>query len=378
MTTFDFMDLFHQRHLFLLSWILIVSIILDIFWVTPSHALNLISKETELSMGRGADKQVSKQYGIYQDKTLQLYINEVGQDLVNHLSDQVFSRFFFKVMDSYEINAFALPGGYIYVTRGILALLNNEAELAAVLGHEIGHVIFHHSAKHITRNIGAQILSIGGVIASPKNAGQWLMISSQLFQQMNLGYGREAELESDAQGIVNAYESGYNPKSMGAFLRSLRRQEIMSGQSYHSFHATHPETKDRIIRADSMGTSLKSRSEGPVLNNREVYLKQLKGLPYGGKRHSQDLTRHYKPMHIDIYQVRKGDTFKSIAENTPHLDSRALEIATMNGLRPDDVLTPGQLLKVVKKGIYEPKKYLFLESENIPKSTFSRRGRGRR
>ncbi|MFQ5674093.1 MAG: M48 family metalloprotease [Nitrospinales bacterium] len=311
-----------------------------------------ISEETELAMGQGADKQVIAQYGLYQDKALQLYVNRVGQKLVSHLSDQVFRKFFFKIVDSSVINAFALPGGYVYVTRGILALLNNEAELAGVLGHEIGHIIFHHGAKAMVRSIGASILSLGGAIASPQNAGQWLVVSTQFFQQINLGYGRDAELESDAQGIVNLYESGYNPINISRFFRTLRRQEIMSGQSYHSFVASHPETKERIVRAEMMASSY-SRRNKKLVDNREVYLSHIKGLVYGGKRDRGDF-QSYEDQYIDIYEVVPGDTFAGIAEKELGDRNQAPAIATLNGKRDTESLKPGELLKLVKKG--EPPK----------------------
>lgn len=164
-------------------------------------------------------------------------------------------------MDSPEINAFALPGGYIYVTRGILAAFNNEAELAGVLGHEIGHVVLHHGAKSMIRSIGAQLLAIGGAIASPSNAGAWVAISTQLFSTINLGYGRDAELESDAHGLLNSYKVGYDPKSTVEFFQTLRQHEIMTGQSYHSFVATHPDTRERIIKAGSLADSIVARGE---------------------------------------------------------------------------------------------------------------------
>ena len=170
-------------------------------------------------MGQEADKQVIAQFGLYSDKSLQLYVNEIGQKLVSNLSDKEFNKYFFKVVDSSEINAFALPGGYIYVTRGILATVNSEAELAGILGHEIGHVTQHHGAKQIVRTIGAQILAIGAAVANPKNAGEWLILSSQMFNQINLGYGRDAELESDAHGLLSAYQAGYDPRSMVDFLK---------------------------------------------------------------------------------------------------------------------------------------------------------------
>ena len=354
--------MFHSR--FCLSPKLTLSfLVLSLFILVGNtgHTLNLISEETELAMGRQADRQISAQYGIYQDKILQLYVNEIGQKLVNQLSDPVFPRYFFKIVDSPDINAFALPGGYIYVTRGILALLNSEAELAGVLGHEIGHVIFHHGAKHITRSIGAKILSLGGAaIASSKNAGNWLRVSSELFNQVNLGYGREAELESDAHGILNAYNAGYHPNNMARFLRSLRRKEIMSGQAYHSFRATHPDTKERIIRAGTMEATLIRRGK-PVSEKRENFLLHLKGLSYGGKRHVRDRIRGYKPMHVDIYEIKVGDTFESIAG--PFIESRPLEIATMNGMKYTETLLPGNLLKIVRKGKYEDNQRLKLNPD---------------
>lgn len=329
-----------------------------------AFSFTFISEETELAMGKGADRQVVAQYGLYQDKPLQLYVNRVGQKLVSKLSDKVFSKYFFKIVDSSEINAFALPGGYIYVTRGILALLNSEAELAGVLGHEIGHVIFHHGAKQMVRMIGAQIIALGGAIANPKNAGEWLVVSTQLFNQINLGYGREAELESDDQGLVNIFEAGYDPANIGRFFRTLRRQEIMSGQSYHSFAASHPETKERIINAEMKASSLLRRGKH-VVDNREIYLSQLKGLAYGGKKHKGDHSR-YKPEYVDIYEVAPGDTFASIAEKELGGTSMGIEIAILNGKREKDPLVPGELLKIIKKGVPQPSKSLEIQPPNLP------------
>lgn len=331
--------------------------VLAVFFSGSALSITLISEETELAMGREADKQVTEQFGIYQDKSLQLYVNQIGQSLVSKLSDKTFSKYFFKVVDSSEINAFALPGGFIYVTRGLLAFLNSEAELATVLGHEIGHVIFHHGAQQMVRAIGAQILSVGGAIANPQNASKWLVVSTQLFQQINLGYGREAELEADAQGIVNSYEAGYDPGSIVNFLKGLRWQEIMSGQAYHSFRATHPETKERIIKAETMSSSVESRSKVKLVENREKYLSHLQGLVYGGKRDSKD-AKNYDAEYVDIYKVQPGDTFASIAEQEIGDKTRSMEVAILNGKRDTDPLTPGELIKLVKKGKHDGNKTL--------------------
>ncbi len=321
-------------------------------------AVPFVSKQTELEMGQNADPQVIAQFGLYPDKELQLYVNEIGQSLVSSLNNPEFSDYFFKVVDSPQINAFALPGGYIYVTRGILAVMNNEAELAGVLGHEIGHVVNHHGAEQMVRSIGAQILAIGGAIASPKNAGPWLAVSTQLFTTINMGYGRDAELESDAHGLMNSYEAGYDPKSAIDFFRTLRQQEIMSGQSYHSFQATHPDTKIRIIKGDTLAENIINRGNKVTKKNRDNFLRKIDGLIYGGKRHAKD-RRTYKPEYIDIYESKEGDSFNSIAIKELGDAKKDLDIAILNGMRLEDELKPGTLLKLVREG--QPKKLKILD-----------------
>lgn len=325
----------------------------------PSVSLSVpfISKETELSMGQQGDKEVIAQYGLYSDKSLQLYVNEIGQKLVSNLSDREFSKYFFKIVDSADINAFALPGGYIYVTRGILAVINNEAELAGILGHEIGHVTQHHGAKQIVRAIGAQILVIGGAIANPKNAGQWLVVSSQMFNQINLGYGRDAELESDAHGLLSAYQAGYDPRSMVDFLSNLRQHEIMTGQSYHSFQATHPETQERIIKTGSLSRSMVNRTGKALKTKRTEYLGHIQGMAFGGKGSKRD-RKNYKKKHIDVYEIQPGDTFESIALNELGDEKEDLTIAVLNGMRLKDPLQPGELLKIIRPGPFPKEKIL--------------------
>ncbi len=317
--------------------------------VTLAWAVPFISKKTELNLGREADKEVIQQFGIYQDKALQLYINDIGQDLVAKLVNKEFSKFHFKLVDSSVINAFALPGGYVYITRGLLSVLNSEAELASVIGHEIGHITLHHGAKLMVRNIGAQILSVGGALAS-KNA-EWMAVSSAIFQQINMGYGREAELESDAQGMMNAADAGYQATGMAGFLRNLRKQEIMSGQAYHSFQATHPDTKERIVKADLMASSLSHRYSG-LQSKKDSFLARLQGLTYGGQTDSKD-KRRYKPQYLEIYTVQEGDTLENIALRKLGDKRHALDIAVINGRRESVPIKPGELLKLVRNGVYE-------------------------
>jgi predicted Zn-dependent protease len=329
--------------------------------ISPSHSVPFISNKKEIQIGQSGNKQIILQYGIYQDKSLQLYINKIGLKLVSKLTNKEFRKFYFQLVDSSEINAFALPGGYIYVTRGLLAALNTESELASVIGHEIAHVTLHHGAKLMLRSIGSQILSLGGAIASPQNAGKWLAISSALFQQINMGYGREAELESDSQGMMNSVEAGYQSVAMVNFLKNLRMQEIMSGQAYHGFQASHPETKERIIKASILASSL-SRKYTTSIKNKNDYLLKLKGLVYGGKKNIRD-RRQYKPKYLDIYKVQIGDTFKSISQKFYQVDKHGYEISTINGIKENNSsLIQGQVLKIIRDGVYQA------DNSNIIKS----------
>ena len=332
-------------------YIILAILIFSFLLVYPVHSVPFISKAKEIELGRSADKDIVRQYGIYQDKALQLYVNTIGQTLVSKLVNKEFGQFYFKVVNSSEINAFALPGGYVYVTTGLLSALNNEAELASVIGHEIAHVTLHHGAKLMLRSIGSQLLTIGGVLANPKNAGELMAISGAIFQQINMGYGREAELESDFQGMLNSVEAGYHPYSMVNFLKNLRKQEIMSGQSYHGFQASHPETRERIIKAGNMASSL-SRKYNTSVKNKNVYIKNLQGLVYGGKKHIKDRGR-YKPKYLDFYIVKNGDTLQSISNKFYHDNRRAYEIAVINGLKENIALKEGFALKIIRDGFFD-------------------------
>ena len=354
----------YEKIIFVLQFLLFF---LVLSYPNNSHSIPFISKEKEIAIGKGADEQIIRKYGIYQDKELQLYVNRIGQNLVFQLSDKVFPSYYFRIVDSSDINAFALPGGYVYVTLGLMSMVNSEAELAGILGHEIGHIIFHHGAKQMVRSIGSQVLSIGGAIASPKNAGQWLTISNAMFRQINMGYGREAEIESDEQGILNSKEAGYSAFGMSRFLKSLRLKEIMSGQSYHSFQASHPDTRDRIVKAGLLAERMSVSSEA-ANSFRGRYLNQIRGLKYEGQKHGDDKKRH-KTKYIDIYEVQKGDTFQSIAEKELGDKRKDLDISVMNGRKESSQPKAGELLKLVRSGKFKKDKILHIKPNDSRGST---------
>jgi len=303
-----------------------------------------ITDETsDVKIGREVDPEMLKRFGYYDNPDLQNYVAQVGQRVVS-TADARF-HFEFKVVDQAYINAMALPGGFIYVSRGMLAEMNDEAQLAGILGHEITHANSRHGAKLMTKALGAQLATLIGVGAAAASgsgaaASGVAMISNHITNYMLLGYGREYELEADEVGIRYAHRAGYDPRRLVVFLRQLRRMEILRGQStYHGFEATHPDTAIRIAKADTMATLLVPQG-GALEVKADIYKAHLDGLKYG---EAKDQRR------IKVYTVKPGDTLASIAREEMGEEGRQFELASLNGLRDDAVLTPGSRLKLIAK-----------------------------
>ena len=232
-------------------------------------------------MGKQYDPQIVAMYGLYEDEKLQSFIDQKGQEMaaISHRSHLDYE---FKIMDSPVINAFAVPGGYVYFTRGIMAHFNNEAEFAGVLGHEIGHITARHSARQQSNQILAQVAMIGGLIAVPE-LGQFLDPASQALGLLFLKYGRDAERESDMLGVEYSSKIGYDANEMAGFFNTLERQQEASGRDpLPDFLSTHPSPGDRNKDVAALATEWQAKLnlENAKVNRNE-YLKRIEGLIYG-------------------------------------------------------------------------------------------------
>ncbi|HSS63365.1 MAG TPA: M48 family metalloprotease, partial [Gammaproteobacteria bacterium] len=193
--------------------------------VTGQSDFVLMDESRELALGRQAHDQILKQYGRYEDRGLQSYVQQVGERLArrSHRADLVYR---FTVLDSEEVNAFALPGGYIYITRGMLAMLNSEAELAAVLGHEIGHVTARHSVRQYSAQQAAGLgYTVGAIFLPELRTAAAQNVYSLFGGALIRGYGREHELEADGLGAEYLARTGYDPDAMLQVIRVLKAQE---------------------------------------------------------------------------------------------------------------------------------------------------------
>jgi predicted Zn-dependent protease len=221
--------------------------------VTGESDFVLVSESEEINQGHNFHKQIITSYGVYDDPVLQQYVNAVGQELAAR-SHRAYLQFTFTVLDSPQINAFALPGGYVYITRGIMAYLDSTAELAGVLGHEIGHVTARHSVRQQSGQMASTLL---GVLISVTTGQSGLGdLSNQLGTGIVRGYGREHELEADRLGAEYLHLSGYDPEVMLEVIGVLKDQEVYElalakkeGRDpniYHGVYSTHPRNDDRL------------------------------------------------------------------------------------------------------------------------------------
>ncbi len=257
--------------------------------VTGQANFVLLSEEQEVAIGREEDPKVAEEYGgVYNNPALQRYVEDIGQRLAR-VSHRPSLQYFFRIVDSPQINAFALPGGYIYITRGILSYLNSEAELAAVLGHEIGHVTARHSVQQISTAQGA---SIAASIASILVPGLQNQAAQSLFNVLGgaflSGYGREHELEADRLGAEYLARAGYDPQAMIRVVGVLKNQELFDAEvakaegrqarAYHGVFASHPSADTRLQQV--VGEAVKF-SKGSSREQQESFLRRMDKVPFG-------------------------------------------------------------------------------------------------
>lgn len=270
--------------------------------VTGRQNFVMMSESEEVRTGKKGDEEVRKQYGIYDNPALQRYVDEVGQRIAQK-SHRGNLEYHFTVVDSPEINAFALPGGYIYITRGIMAYLNSEAELAAVLGHEIGHVTARHGVQQYSASMAASIGVALGSILVPELRGGAQDLLNLLSNALISGYGREHELEADRLGAEYLARAGYNPQAMVKVVGILKDQELFDAEiareesreprRYHGLFATHPDNDTRL--KEVVGEA--SRFATAKSDERQAaYLARINGLVYGDSP-SQGIVRGSRFLH---------------------------------------------------------------------------------
>jgi predicted Zn-dependent protease len=265
--------------LFTATVLLVISCVVNP--VTGKKQIMLMSEAQEIQLGLTYDPQVMATFGPYPDNNLQNFVQEKGAEL-GKISHRPNLEYHVKVVDSPVVNAFAVPGGYVYLTRGILAQLNNEAELIGVMGHEIGHIAARHTVSQQSKQQLAQLLLIGGMIASEKFA-QYAQYALQGMQLLFLKFSRDDERQADALGVEYSSKIGYDAHKMADFFKVLQKMSLAESQGgVPTFLSTHPDPGDRYNDVNKSATQWQTQLNlADYKVNQDAYLQMINGIIYG-------------------------------------------------------------------------------------------------
>ncbi|AQA19519.1 hypothetical protein BST95_16030 [Halioglobus japonicus] len=252
----------------------------------------VITPEAETSAGQAMSQQVSEQIGLYHDPALTAYVNKVGQRLASHLVDTPYT-FNFAVVDQFEPNAFATPGGFIYVSRGLLSQMNSEDELAGVLAHEISHVTRRHHVRQMGRSLGTGLLTLPGRAVGVVSEDLGNMINSPIEHAGKVylsGYSREQETEADEYGLRLAADAGYDPHALAAALEGIERTlYLLTGEHHEAdYMDTHPTTPQRVEDIAKTIAGLTYSTTAPIATRDELY-QTLDGMWWGTQNPQQGI-----------------------------------------------------------------------------------------
>lgn len=248
----------------------------------------LMSEQQEIQLGAKMHQEVLQDYPALENPELQAYVNDIGQRLARH-SHRPHLPWRFTVVDSPEVNAFAVPGGGVYITRGILAYLNSEAELAGVLAHEIGHVTARHGVRQqSTATVAGLGAMLGSILVPGLNNRGGASLLNSIAHSITAGYGREHELQSDRLGAQYLAQAGYPPHAMIDLIAVLKNQELFDAElakkegreprRYHATFATHPSNDERLKQVVREADSFTVKQPR---DNRKNYLQKIAGLVFG-------------------------------------------------------------------------------------------------
>ena len=205
--------------------------------------VNIFTDEEEVQLGKQFSQEIEKEVRIYNDPVITSYINALGQQMAR-VSKRNDITYRFKVVDSEAVNAFALPGGYLYVNLGLIRASENESELAGVLGHEIGHVVGRHGAKALTRQLG--IVGLTKLILGEDPDKLAELTAGVVAMGAMMKYSRDAEREADGFAVQEMYDSGIHPEGLSTFFEKLHQLQQQQPSQFEQFFSSHPQSRERV------------------------------------------------------------------------------------------------------------------------------------
>lgn len=328
---------------------------------TGSHQLNFYGEESEIEMGREADAEIVASVGLYDDPLLQDYVQDLGMEIAAS-SERPGLPWSFKLLDDPSVNAFALPGGFVYVTRGLMTHLDSEAELAATIGHEVGHV----TARHGVNQMSKQILASAGLgVASilDEDLAAWAFAGHIGLGLLFLQHSRDDERQADDLGLRYAMRAGYDPREMSELFGVLEAVSKVEGAGrLPSWLATHPDPGARRKRVEEQVAKMQI-SDANARIERDSYLERLDGMVFGdgalsprapgtASESSSALldgdpgALETRASRIRVIRLKEDMTVEQFAEEFPS-DAPLETVAMINHVQPGGMLKKGQLAKRV-------------------------------
>ena len=335
---------------------------------TGSRQLNLFGEESEIEMGREADAEIVAAVGLYDDPLLQEYVQDLGMEIAA-ASERPGLPWSFKLLDDSSINAFALPGGFVYVTRGLMTHLDSEAELAATIGHEVGHVTARHGVNQRSKQILASA-GLGVAAILDEDIADWAFAGHIGLGLLFLQHSRDDERQADDLGLRYAMRAGYDPREMSELFGVLEAVSRVEGVGrLPNWLATHPDPGARRKRIEEQV----ARLEGDFFNariERDSYLERLDGMVFGDVALSEATSRSEqqedpeeaigssalldgdpealsaRTSRIRLIRLQEDMTVEQFAEEFPS-DAPIETVAMINHVQPGGILKKGQLAKRV-------------------------------
>jgi predicted Zn-dependent protease len=315
-----------------------------------------LSEEDEARIGKEQHPQIVAEFGgAYDDPALARYVDSIGRLLVA-TTEKPNQQYTFTVLDSPIVNAFAVPGGYIYVTRGLVALAGNEAELAGVLAHEIGHITARHAAERYERSTLAGLgLGLLNVLTGSQLASQVGGLTAELVLK---GYSREQESQADGLGVRYMSRAGFDPHAMATFLSRLQANDKLQGEimgdpgaaDRFSLLQTHPRTADRVEATIREASGITVRE--PIVA-RDIYLSKIDGIVYGDGP-DQGVIRGEQFLHPKLgfrFEVPKGFRLINSEKAVIALGPDSSHIEFTGDKRPGGMAMTSYLTSVWAKGV---------------------------
>lgn len=319
---------------------------------TPALAQSRAISQSDKDQGAQANPQLLAAYGGRYVGPQAALVDRVGKRVAvqSGLSNSA-GDFTIALLDSPVENAFAIPGGYVYVTRQLLALMNSEAELASVLGHEVGHVAARHAASRNSRATLGQLLAAGvGAVTGSNVVGQVAGYGTQLY---TLKYGRTQEYEADGFGVRYIAAARYDPYAAADMLASLDRSSTLQAQlagrggSMPTWASSHPNGVARVRRAATLAQQTGARP--PAAGQDTAFLRALDGLAYDGPLTgaTNQPAATATPKTLRVVEVRAGDTVDTLSRRMAYQTGQKERFLVLNALAADATLAPGTLVKIV-------------------------------